>query len=79
MAEGFTGEDGVIRTSLISKRGSSIRSSSAADFNVSGIFTELAKDDFERALEMLRSFEREAPRASASVAIAKTVLEEKKK
>jgi len=78
-SEGFTGEDGVIRTSLISKRGSSIRSSSAADFNVSGIFTELAKDDFERALEMLRSFEREAPRASASVAIAKTVLEEKKK
>jgi hypothetical protein len=78
-SEGFTGEDGAVRTSLISKRGSSTRSSSVSDFNVSGIFTELAKDDFERALEMLRSFEREGPRASASIAIARTVLEEKKK
>jgi len=78
-AEGFTGEDGELRTSLITKSGSSMRSSTAQDFDVSGIFGELAKDDYNRAVELARGFEREAPRASAVIAIARAVLEEKKK
>lgn len=78
-SEGFTGEDGAVKLSLITKTGSSIRSSTVADFNVAGIFAELAKDDFERAVEVVRGFEREAPRASATIATARTVLEEKKK
>lgn len=78
-SEGYSGEDGVIRITLISKGGSSIRSSSVADFNVNVIFTELAKEDYERAVELVRGFDREAPRASATIAIARTVLEEKKK
>jgi len=77
-AEGFTGEDGVIRTALRTKNMSSIRSSTAADFNVAGIFTELAKEDYERTVELVRGFEREAPRASATIAVARSVLEEKK-
>lgn len=78
-AEGFTGEDGVLRVSLQTKGMSSIRSSSVADFDVAGIFGELARDDYNRTVELARSFEREAPRASATIAIARTVLDEKKK
>ncbi len=78
-SEGFTGEDGVMRITLISKSGSSIRSSSVADFNVAGIFNELAKEDYERTVELVRGFDREAPRASASIAIARAIFEEKKK
>jgi hypothetical protein len=77
-AEGFTGEDGAMRVSLITKTTSSIRSSSAGEFDVSGVVSELAKDDYTRAIDLVRGFEKEAPRASATIAIAKAVLEEKK-
>jgi len=75
----FTGEDGVMRTSLVSKSNSSFRSSSNGEFNLEPLFTELANEDFEKSIELARLFEREAPRAAATIAIARTVLEEKKK
>ncbi len=78
-AEGFTGEDGVIRLGLQTKSMSSLHSTSAQDFDVSGIFAELAKEDYNRTVELARGFEREAPRAGAVIAIARSVLEEKKK
>src|SRR5437763_8262236 len=78
-AETFTGEDGLMRVSLITKGTSSIRSSSTRDFDIAPIFGELAHDDYNRAVELARLFEREAPRASATIAIARAVLEEKKK
>ena len=78
-AETFTGEDGLMRVSLITKGTSSIRSSSMRDFDLAPIFAELAHDDYNRAVELARLFEREAPRASATIAIARAVLEEKKK
>ena len=78
-AESFTGEDGVMRTSLITKGTSSIRSTSSGEFDLAPLFTELANDDFEKSIELARLFEREAPRAAATIAIARTVLEEKKK
>ena len=78
-AEGFTGEDGVLRTSLLTQSMSSIRSSTVAEFNVADLFTLLTKGDYGRAVELARGFEREAPRASAVIAIARSVLEEKKK
>jgi hypothetical protein len=77
-AEGFTGEDGAMRVSLITKESSSIRSSSVGEFDVSGVVSELAKDDYSRAIDLVRGFEKEAPRASATIAVAKVVLEEKK-
>jgi hypothetical protein len=77
-AESFTGEDGVIRISLLTKNGSSVRSTNSGEFNVAGIFSELAKEDYNKSVEVIRGFEREAPRASATIAIAKTVLEDKK-
>jgi len=78
-AEGFSGEDGVLRISLITQSMSSIRSSSVAEFNVADLFTLLTKEDYGRAVELARGFEREAPRASAVIAIARAVFEEKKK
>ena len=78
-AESFTGEDGVMRVSLIAKGTSSIRSSSQGEFDLAPIFNDLANDDYERAIELARGLQREAPRASATIAIAKAVLEEKKK
>jgi len=78
-AEGFSGEDGVLRISLLTKSMSSVRSSSVADFDLAGLFRELALADYSRTVELARGFEREAPRASAVIAIARAVLEEKKK
>src|SRR6266436_1452398 len=78
-SEGFTGEDGVLRIGLQTKGMSSLRSSSAPDFDVSGIFSELAKDDYNRTVELARGFEGEAPRASSVIAIARAVLEDKNK
>jgi hypothetical protein len=76
-SEGFTGEDGVLRLSLLTKSMTTMRSSSAQDFDVLGIFTELAREDYTRTVELARGFEREAPRASAVIAIARAVLEVK--
>jgi hypothetical protein len=78
-AEGFTGEDGALRVSLLTKGMSSMRMSTSPDFDVSGIFAELAKEDYNRSVELARGFEREAPRASAVIAIARAVLESKDK
>lgn len=78
-AEGFTGEDGVLRISLLTKSMASVRSSTVADFDVSGLFRELARADYNRTVELARGFDREAPRATATIAIARAVLEEKQK
>jgi hypothetical protein len=75
----FSGEDGVVRRSLLTKGSSSIHSSTAREFDVAPVFSDLAKEDHARAIELARLFEKEGPRASATIAIAKAVLEEKKK
>jgi hypothetical protein len=78
-AESFSGEDGVLRISLLTKGMSSIRSTSAREFDVAPLFSDLAGEDYNRTVELARLFEREAPRASATIAIARAMLEEKKK
>ena len=75
----FSGEDGVLRVSLLTKGMSSIRTSSAREFDVAPVFSELAKEDYARTIELAQLFEKQAPRASATIAIARAVLEEKKK
>jgi hypothetical protein len=77
-AESFTGEDGVMRTTLQYRQSASVRSTGVSDFNVSGIFTDLAREDYNRSVELARGLAKEAPRASATIAIARAVLEEKK-
>jgi hypothetical protein len=73
-AENFSGEDGQLTFKMVSKVMSSVYQDSVADFDVAGIFEVLAKDDYERSVELARGFEREAPRANAVLAIAHSVL-----
>ena len=78
-AEGFTGEDGQLTFRMITKGINSVYQNSAPEFDVAPIFEKLAGDNYERAVDLAGGFEREAPRAIATIAIAKAVLEEKKK
>src|SRR5205823_787820 len=77
-AESFSGEDGRIIIGLQTKGMNSIRANGAPDLDVAGVFTELAKEDYTRAVDLARGFERDAPRSSAVIAVARSVLEEKK-
>ena len=77
-AEGFTGEDGELNLSFASKGSSSARSHSVRDFDVEGIFKDLADQDYDRAVELARGFQGEGPRAVATIAIARAVLDPKK-
>ncbi|HEX6186972.1 MAG TPA: hypothetical protein VFZ40_02735 [Pyrinomonadaceae bacterium] len=75
----FTGEDGMLRITLLTKGMSSIRSSTVREFDVAPVFADLANEDYARTIELARLFEKEGPRASATIAIAKAMLDEKKK
>jgi hypothetical protein len=75
----FTGEDGELTFRIMTKSARSITQHSVPDFDVAGVFQLLANQDYEKAVELARVFEREAPRANAVIAIALAVLEEKKK
>jgi hypothetical protein len=78
-AEGFTGEDGELLLQFQSKYQSSVNTNDAPDFDLEGIFKALANEDYDRAVELARGFEREGPRAVATIAIARAILEPKKK
>jgi tetratricopeptide (TPR) repeat protein len=78
-AEGFTGEDGMMVLTFQSKGQSSVHTSDVADFDVEGIFKKLANEDYDRAVELARGFQGEGPRAMATIAIARAVLERKPK
>jgi hypothetical protein len=75
----FTGEDGELTFRMVTKSSRSIDQHSTPEFDLAGVFQTLANADFDRAVELARVFEREAPRANAVMAIALTVLNEKKK
>jgi hypothetical protein len=75
-AEGFNGEDGRLMMRLQSKNMTSMRTSSVNAFNLLGIFRALAKENETQAIEIARSFEGEAPRAVALIAVARQLLSE---
>ncbi len=77
-AEGFTGEDGEVVLKYQSKGHSSVHTSDVPDFDLDGIFRELATKDYDRAVELARGFQGEGPRAVATIAIARAILEPKK-
>ncbi|HBB88764.1 MAG TPA: hypothetical protein DC047_14225 [Blastocatellia bacterium] len=77
-AEGFNGEDGGLMWRLQSKNMTSLHSSSVDDFNLLGIFRSLSQENASQAIELARSFEGEAPRATALIAVSRTLLGEKK-
>ena len=77
-AEGFTGEDGIIVLKFSSKSQSSVSNHDIPEFDVAGIFSTLANKDYERAVELAQGFQGEGPRAVATIAIARAVLDPKK-
>jgi hypothetical protein len=78
-AEGFTGEDARLSVTLRFRNGIMTNNVNATDFDLPGLFRGLARDDLYRAIEVAKNFTAEAPRANANLAIARAVLEEKRK
>jgi hypothetical protein len=76
-AAGFTGEDGTLSVTLKIKGMASISGHAAPDFDLAGIMALLAKDDYDRAIELAQGFQGEAPRANAVIAIARSLLDAK--
>lgn len=77
-AEGFNGEDGRLSMQLRTKNMSSMHASTVDEFNLPGVFRKLSQENPTQAVEIARSFEREAPRATALIAVARGLLSEKK-
>jgi hypothetical protein len=78
-AETFTGSDGQMTFHLNSKGINAVHQHAFPDFDIVGIFSQLANQDYDRAVGLARGFQYEAPRANAVIAIARAVLEETKK
>ncbi len=73
----FSGEDGRIVNQFRGKGFASISSSTSDSFDLTSIFTQIARDDMDRAVELARAFNGESPRAVATLAVARTILEKK--
>ncbi len=76
-ASEFSGEDAIIFSRLQIRGGASTSSSSVNEFNLPGIFGSIAREDLYRAIEMAKGFNADAPRATATIAIARAVLNAK--
>jgi hypothetical protein len=76
-AEGFVGEGGVITQMINSKNVVSVIPQDVPDFDIAEIFGALALDDYENAVQLARGFQAEAPRTNATLAIARSVLNQK--
>ena len=76
-AKEYTGEDGRISTQF-QAGGMSMRSSSTVQsFDLNDIFGKLAREDLQRAADLARTFDGEAPRSFATLAVARTVLNDR--
>ena len=76
-AEKFTGEDAMISAKLFTKGMGVVTNAGVEDFDVQGVFTSLANDDLYRSIELAKTFGSETARANATIAIARSVLEQK--
>ena len=76
-AAGFNGEDGRLTMQLRTKNMSSMRASTVDEFNLPGVFRKLSQENATQAVEIARSFEREAPRATALIAVARALISDK--
>lgn len=77
-AEGFSGADGRLVLQLKAKNMTSVRTSTVDEFDLPGVFRALSHENATQAIEIARSFEREAPRATALIAIGRSLLNDKK-
>ncbi len=76
-ATGFTGSDAEIVSRFQTSRGTSTTNMTVESFDLNGIFGLLARDDLFRAVELAKAFTGEAPRATATLAIIRAILEQK--
>lgn len=77
---GFSGEDGEMILRVVFKGGGAMTNNFTVEgFDLTGLFTALAQDDFNRAVDLPKGFTNESPRSVATLAIARTVLDKKQK
>jgi hypothetical protein len=76
-ATGFTGTDAEIVSRFQTSRGTSTTNFDVESFDLNNIFGLLAREDLFRAVELAKSFTGEAPRATATLAIIRAVLDKK--
>ena len=77
-AETYTGEDSRVTSRLQTKFMVVMNQSTAEDFDLLAVFRHLARADLLRAIQLAKTFTGEAPRAVATLAIARSVLEKRK-
>ncbi|MGZ8844547.1 MAG: hypothetical protein ACXW18_12850 [Pyrinomonadaceae bacterium] len=78
-AESFSGEGGQLSYSVRMKGMSFGYQENVLDFDLEGIFKTLTDQNYDKVVELAQGFTRQAPRAVATIAIARSVLEDKKK
>jgi hypothetical protein len=74
-AEGFTGEDSSISARLETAQMVVMTSATAQEFDLLSVFRPLSGADLMRAIQVTKGFTGEAPRAVATLAIARSILE----
>jgi hypothetical protein len=77
-APDFTGSDAGMAARVQSGGMSSIMNFPAPTFDLTGVFQTLGRDDMNRAVALAQTFTHESPRAVATLAVARAVLEERK-
>jgi hypothetical protein len=76
----FSGEDGEMTLRVAFKGGGAMTNNFTIEsFDLTGLFTALAQQDFNRAVDLPKGFTGESPRSVAVLAIARTVLDKKPK
>ena len=76
-AEGFTGEDSSISSRLQTPQMVVASNANAPDFDLLAVFRLLSRADLLRAIQVAKGFTGEAPRAVATLAIARSVLDKR--
>lgn len=71
----FTGSDASLSTRIRSGGMSMTMNFSAPVFDLTGVFQTLAREDMNRAVALAQTFTNESPRAIATLAIARAVLD----
>ena len=77
-AEDYSGEDSRISSRLQTRFMVVMTNSTSEDFDLLAVFRHLARADLLRAIQLAKTFTGEAPRAVATLAIARSVLEKRK-
>jgi hypothetical protein len=76
-AESFTGEDSSISSRLQTAQMVVASNANAPDFDLLAVFRLLSRADLLRAIQIAKGFTGEAPRAVATLAIARSVLDKR--